>query len=751
MTEFWVPLSQDSDSVIYGDARIMGDDDDNKEFNLGVGYRKIVTDVPVLGRGVAGVNMWADRRLTERGSTFHQITTGAEWHGDTYDIKANAYIPLDKEKAHNLGTAKSAPYLAGSGIFYDLANSRLVEEAQPGLDLELGFNVSGIVDGFADSARVYAGAYHFEGDKSDSVTGWRTRVAADITPDVQLGARFQRDDQRGSQGFLEATIRFPFGSKQSYRKHGLYARLDESPERDIDIVTGAVTGAAAGDTVQTGLPVLNAVSGDPQRVLYVDNSAAGGGTGGKDDPFNSLAAAQAALADNDVVYVARGDGTKTNMANGFTINRSGVSLIGEGSAFVYDGGKFTTGSADFSGMTLKAAGLAPVITNGAGHGITVTGANTYLAGFTVNGATGDGIRVDANALDLQNFTMRNIASTNNGRMGLTLHGYNNGALTATVESTVTTGNAQHGMVVYDDTSGTFEVDLGGGGRSAGRNVMAGNTLEDLALDYDGRTIAAMNNWWGQASGPDQDAPNVGIRPQIYYGAPMNDGLVGHWTFDTEWMGATTAYDRSGNNNHGTMTGGFTSADLIDDQRRQSLSFDGNDLVTVPDANSLDLPNTLTVIANLMPDYTTAGYASHPVSKWVNTANANFALYHFGATSGGSNPNDYRMYGTASVSGWAAIGRAYDAPSPVWHQYGFTYDSATTSQVYIDGATHNIPQASGGTLSTNNHTLRIGSGFAGDIDDVRIYNRAMTANEMAELYRMNTSSAVNFGGFLTAAP
>src|SRR5690606_20393387 len=192
---------------------------------------------------------------------------------------------------------------------------------------------------------------------TENVTGWRTRVASDITEDVQLGARLQRDDERGSQGFLEATIRFPFGNKQSYKRHGLYARLDESPERDIDIVTAAAQPAVSGPA-QT-LPVLNASSGTAQRVLYVDNTAAGGGTGGKDDPFNSLAAAQAALAANDVVYVARGDGTTTNMDAGFAINRSGVSLIGEGSAFVYDGGKFTTGSTDFPGLILKAAGLAP--------------------------------------------------------------------------------------------------------------------------------------------------------------------------------------------------------------------------------------------------------------------------------------------------------------------------------------------------------------------------------------------------------
>lgn len=469
MTEFWVPLAQDNaaGSVIYGDARFMGDDKENNEFNLGVGYRKIVTDIPVLGNGVAGVHGWIDRRHTERGATFNQITTGAEWHGESFDIKANAYIPLSDEKTHGVGTGTSAPYLAGSGIFYDINNFTVTEEAQPGFDLELGLNVSGIVDNFADSARIYAGAYHFNGDKTDNVTGWRTRVASDITQDFQIGARFQRDDERGSQGFLEATIRFPFGNKQSYRSQGLYARLDESPERDIDIVTGASKPVASG-TNQSRIPILNANSGDAQRVLYVDNAAAGGGTGTKENPFNTLAAAQAALDHNDVVYVARGDGLTTGMQDGFTINRNNVTMIGAGSAFVFDGGKFTTPGANFTGMTLIGAGLAPQITNvnpvvGAagtdsgnttGNAITVTGSNAHISGFTLTGAQGSGLRAWYNGTTSDTLRISNITATGNQQYGMAIRVWNGGLLNnAIVDNVVIDANVNHGLYVTPQSGG----------------------------------------------------------------------------------------------------------------------------------------------------------------------------------------------------------------------------------------------------------------------------------------------------------
>ena len=74
------------------------------------------------------------------------------------------------------------------------------EEALEGIDFEIGVPVP-YFNRNTDSTRFYAAAYHFEGDSADNVTGWRTRVASDINQNVSIGARFQKDDVRGSQGF----------------------------------------------------------------------------------------------------------------------------------------------------------------------------------------------------------------------------------------------------------------------------------------------------------------------------------------------------------------------------------------------------------------------------------------------------------------------------------------------------------------------------------------------------------------------
>ncbi len=172
----------------------------------------------------------------------------------------------------------------------------------------------------------------------------------------------------------------------------------------MDIVTGAK--AVRRETyAQKGVAVLASATGDAQRVLHVDNTAASGGDGSKGNPFNTLKAAEAALQAHDVIYVHRGDGTTAGQDEGIVIAQEGVSLIGSGTNFVYDGGKFTAASGkDYSGILLAARTSAPVITNteaaAAGNG-TTTGNGIYgltddvsISGLSIIGATGNGVFVN---------------------------------------------------------------------------------------------------------------------------------------------------------------------------------------------------------------------------------------------------------------------------------------------------------------------------------------------------------------------
>jgi len=313
------------------------------------------------------------------------------------------------------------------------------------LDLELGWNIPFLKD-HTDSTRVYAGGYHFEGNLAEDVSGWRTRIASDITSNIEIGARFQRDDVRGVQGFLEATIRFPFGNKKSYRQDGLYARLDESPERDIDIVSNQFVVDDGSNQV-----LLNGTTGVSQNVLIVDNTAAGGGDGSAETPFNTLASAEAAAVDNDLIYVRRGDGTTTGLDSGITLDDPGQMLVGSGTNLNFSGAGFTTENGQsLSSETVIAADPlgAPVITNGAGDGVLIRESNISVSGITVDGASGRGVYAHNDFGTVwDTINISDVFSTNNGDRGIRVSTFNPGSTieNVNVNNVISTQNGNQGF------------------------------------------------------------------------------------------------------------------------------------------------------------------------------------------------------------------------------------------------------------------------------------------------------------------
>ncbi|NBX66676.1 MAG: hypothetical protein EBQ96_06760 [Proteobacteria bacterium] len=454
-TELWIPLQQSTEDVLFADVRLMGDNHQNREGNIGVGYRR-TTENNVLGKGVAGAHVWIDKRHTERGNQVYQATAGVEWLGEDVDLRANVYVPLSKKKVYSTpNTGQASAYLIGTGLYVDTLGTSY-EEPQKGVDVEVGIPVKPL-EKFYDSARVYAGGYYFDSENSDKVAGWRTRAAIDFTQDFSMGARIQRDHERGTQSFLEATVRFPFSHKKSYEKEGVRARLDESPVRDVDIVTG-------NEVASTGLaqPVVNTATGTQVTVLHVNNTAPGGGNGTAASPFNTLAAAQAAATAGSIIYVHTGNGTSAGQNAGITLSHAGQSLIGAGTGLVWDSDKFSTGSqfqSAPSNATIIAAGAAPVITNTAGNGVTVTADDVKISGVTVNGATARGIF----ASNVDDIKVNNVTISNNALTGIFIEAVGAGqtADNITIDNITASGNTSTAVGNYLGNDITLDVRNGG--------------------------------------------------------------------------------------------------------------------------------------------------------------------------------------------------------------------------------------------------------------------------------------------------
>ncbi len=192
--------------------------------------------------------------------------------------------------------------------------------------------------------------------------------------------------------------------------------------------------------------------------------------------------------------------------------------------------------------------------------------------------------------------------------------------------------------------------------------------------------------------------------------------VAWWSFDENT--GTTAYDRSGSGNNGTIT----EAAWAHGYYGNALSFDGaNDYVDCGSDASLNMGNQITAEAWI---YMTGGSARRTIAtKWSS--------YFFEIVSGKLN---VYLYGTTS-QGWHTSNLSVQ--SNMWQHIAFVYDGANV-KFYINGIEDGNKPATSGDITDNTNSLVIGDvnkfgqtrAFGGLIDDIRIYNYARTPAQIA---------------------
>jgi len=226
-------------------------------------------------------------------------------------------------------------------------------------------------------------------------------------------------------------------------------------------------------------------------------------------------------------------------------------------------------------------------------------------------------------------------------------------------------------------------------------------------------------------------------------ADITTGLVGYWKFD-EGSG-TTAADSSGNNNTGTVNGGaaWTTGKL-----NQALSFDrANDYVNAGSASSLDNIET-----------TGSGLT---VSAWIYARSYGYGNNGMIVSKGSANMNGHWRFMFAGAANYLIFVKDYsgandlylyvDFPASyfnIWKHVVVTWDGSTSASnihIFINGvqaATKSSSDGVGGKVSDASNFLAIGAAddygsgnyfFDGLIDEVRIYNRALSASDVSELY------------------
>jgi PKD repeat protein len=210
------------------------------------------------------------------------------------------------------------------------------------------------------------------------------------------------------------------------------------------------------------------------------------------------------------------------------------------------------------------------------------------------------------------------------------------------------------------------------------------------------------------------------------------GLVAAYNFE-EASGATVV-DASGQGNHGTISGATRTTG---GKFGRALSFDGvDDWVTVNDSNSLDLTTGMTLEAWVYPTATMSGWRAVVLKEETGSG-----VYYLYANSDTNQPAG--IVETSNNDELVASGKS-QLPVNTWTHLAVTYNGQY-QRLYVNGV-EVAAQPQTGTMSISNGALRIGGTsiwsefFKGRIDEIRIYNRALSATEIKT--DMNTAVATS---------
>jgi hypothetical protein len=139
-------------------------------------------------------------------------------------------------------------------------------------------------------------------------------------------------------------------------------------------------------------------------------------------------------------------------------------------------------------------------------------------------------------------------------------------------------------------------------------------------------------------------------------------------------------------------------------------------ILLPTTDSVSLSTAFTFEAWIRPSANGWG------DLWVQNPNEGLVLYSLSISPAGT------LYLAASLgTGWYPMFTSVAVPLNSWTHVAATYDG-TRLRMYFDGV-EVASRAAHGSLAATAQPIDIGRGFHGSIDEVRIYNRALTPNEI----------------------
>lgn len=297
----------------------------------------------------------------------------------------------------------------------------------------------------------------------------------------------------------------------------------------------------------------------------------------------------------------------------------------------------------------------------------------------------------------------------NGGSGVVIVSYPTGSITATGGTVSYSGNK---TIHRFTSSGSFVVNS------------VGSWAYKRAINISNQNTSPINDY------------QVNISPFVDSSFINNQGLVGSWHFNEDT--SEKAFDMSSMGNDGVING----STALSTNGRFGNGFYGDgtssNKVVIPNHDSINMTNSLSIEAWV-------NFSSSRIGGIVTRMNStgtyasSYAMFQIGRKI------RFYLYKDSSVYTWTTD---TDLPLNTWHHVVSTWDGSTT-KVYINGKLDMTPGTLASPIDPSYYSLSIGGYpndvylFDGKIDEVKLYNRALTgpatscddnsANEVCQRY------------------
>jgi hypothetical protein len=496
--------------LVYVDARgILSDDNTLWGNNLGLGYRFYH---PPLDRIFGAWTSW-DLRNTNY-ATYNQVSAGVETIGRYLDFRNNYYIVTGPQYTETASVLLPQPYFQSTNVM--LPQLVKFDSALSGTDMEAGGPVP-LLKKYG--VRAYAGGYVFHGDSIGQFGGAQGKLTARLSNNLDFSLQLRNDHVFGTTFVFGGALRWG-GLKRALRDpyaDDVYNRMADPVQRNYNV--------AVVDPIKV-VPkaAIDPRTGQPVKVIHVDNQAAPGGNGTAEHPLNTLSGAPGLAGVYGIILVDRGDGTTRGLNQGAVL-QMGQRLLGNSLNYTFlnqqfgilplpnhpngipvitnlNGPAVTLASGtELAGVQLLGTGIVgsgvqnlnihDVRITGAPNGILLTNVSgmTSITNTFVTGSTGDGASISTAGNGTFVLAVANSSFNGNGGNGFTLNAADNSMLTANFSGGAFNSNTGSGINLVSNNSAVMNVGINGGSKT-GNGGMGVNVQQMGASNL---TVNAVND------------------------------------------------------------------------------------------------------------------------------------------------------------------------------------------------------------------------------------------------------------------